>query len=145
MSRTVSTREPSNALRNPSIRKPGVNSDASFKKVSLILKRNVGNIHVDEPLGEITSGTGTFTWKPSVSNFDIALVTSSNMYLNQFLGFLKYLGAETHAGIFSMGSYLPNNFLLSDGPAMNYTLSLDGEKGFFMHEKDETKLTLNSH
>ncbi len=114
-----------------------------FKKVSLILKRNVGNIHVDEPLGEITTGMATFNWKPSVSNFDIALITNSTMYLKQFLGFLKYLGAETHESIFSMGSYMPNNFLLSDAPAMNYTLSLVGEKGFFMHEKDETKLTLS--
>ena len=76
----------------------------------------------------MTTGMATFTWKPSVSDFDIALVTSSSMYLNQFLGFLKYLGAETHTVVFSMGSYLPNNFLLSDGPAMNYTLSLVAKK-----------------
>jgi len=67
------------------------------------------------------------------------------MYLNQFLDFLKYLGAETHAGVFSMGSYMTNNFLLSDGQAMNYTLSLVDEKVFFMHEKDETKLTLTQN
>jgi len=44
-----------------------------FKKVSLIMKRNVGDIHVEESIGEITTGMETFTWKPSVSNFDIAL------------------------------------------------------------------------
>jgi hypothetical protein len=37
---------------------------------------------------------------------------------------------------------MANNFILGDSPAVNYMLQLVGEKGFFLHERDETKITL---
>ena len=64
------------------------------------------------------------------------------MGLSDFVGVLNSLGAGAKQGFFSLG-YLPNDFLLCDGPAMDYTLSLKGEKHFMGHEEDKTKLTLN--
>ena len=114
-----------------------------FKRVFLALKRTVIKASMEEILGEVNNDMQPFTWKPSVKNFDLMLVTYSNMYLNQFLDFLKYLGVETHQSFFSIGSYMPSNFLLGDGPSIGYTLRLIGEKHHFGHEEDETKITLD--
>lgn len=113
-----------------------------FKKVWLTLQRSVSRASTEETIGELTSELQTFTWKPTINNFDVVLVTYSNMSLEQFLDFLKYLGAETHYSLLSLGSFTPNNFLLSDGLSMGYTLRLTGEKHIFGHERDETKITL---
>ena len=61
-----------------------------FKRVWLALQRSVNRASIEETIGEVTNGMGTFTWKPALSNFDVVLVTYSNMYLEQFLDFLKY-------------------------------------------------------
>jgi hypothetical protein len=113
-----------------------------FKRVYLTLQRRVKGASVEETIGEVNSGLETFTWKPTLSNFDVVLVTYSNMYLSQFLDFLKHLGAETHQS-FLMGSYMPNNFLLCDSLTMGYRLRLRGEKHIFGHVQDETRITLN--
>jgi hypothetical protein len=113
-----------------------------FKKVSLTLKRYVGGESIEQTLGELTTGAETYTWKPAPANFNTILVANSSMYIGQFLDFLHSLGAETHGGFFTLGNYMENNFMLGDSPAVNYTLQLVGEKGFFMHERDETKITL---
>jgi hypothetical protein len=114
-----------------------------FKRVWLTLKRSVNRASVEETLGELTSGMETFTWKPTLRNFDVVLVTYSNMSLTQFLDFLKYLGAETHQS-FLTGSYMSSNFLLCDGLTIGYRLSLTGEKHLLGHERDETRITLTS-
>ena len=114
-----------------------------FKRVWLTLKRSVNRATVEETVGEITSGMETFTWKPMLRNFDVVLVTYSNMYLTQFLDFLKCLGAETHQS-FLTGSYMSSNFLLCDGLTIGYRLSLTGEKHLLGHERDETRITLTS-
>ena len=80
-----------------------------FKRVWLTLKRSVNRASVEETIGEVTNGLGSFTWKPTLSNFDVVLVTYSNMDLTQFLDFLKYLGAETHKSFFT-GSFMQNDF-----------------------------------
>jgi hypothetical protein len=113
-----------------------------FKRVWLTLKRNAGRASVEESLGEVADGLGTFTWKPVAANFDVVLVTSSNMSLGAFVDFLKYLGADAKQSFFAMGSYLPNDFLLCDGPTMDYTLRFRGEKHFVGHEEDKTKISL---
>jgi hypothetical protein len=114
-----------------------------FKRVWLTLKRNVNRASTEEFIGELTEGIGSFTWRPFQRNFDVALATHSNMSLNDFLGFLNYLGANSKQSFFSLGTYLPSDFLLCDGPTMNYTLSIKGEKHFIGHEEDKTKITLN--
>ena len=113
-----------------------------FKRIWLTMQRTVQRASDGETIGEVTSDMQTFSWKPSTRNFDVVLVAPSNMYLNSFLDFLKYLGAEINKSFFAFGSYMPNKFLLCDGPAMNYTLKLSGEKHFLGHENDETKITL---
>ena len=112
-----------------------------FKRVWLTLKRSVNRASVEEILGEVTNGLGSFTWKPTLSTFDVVLVAYSNMSLTQFLDFLKYLGAETHESYFT-GSFTPNDFLLCDGLTIGYTLRLNGQKHFIGHEQDETRITL---
>lgn len=112
-----------------------------FKKVTLKLKRQVGNVSIEQNLGELISGSETFTWKPTVNNFDAILVANSTMYINQFVDFLRSLGAQTHSGFFS-GSYLQDTFFLGDAPAVNYSMQLTGEKGFLMHSHNETAIHL---
>jgi len=105
------------------------------------VKRSAKRASVEETLGEVTNGIGTYTWKPIIPSFDVVLVTSSNMSLGAFLDFLKYLGADAKQSL--LGSYVPNDFLLCDGPGMNYTLRLKGEKRFLGHEEDKTEIRLN--
>ncbi len=112
-----------------------------FKKVRLILERRMRNAKEATVLGELTEGTAAFSWKPQVPSFDTVFTANCNMQLNKFVGFLQTLGAK-RGGSLTFGSSLQGTFLLSDGPAMNYTLRLVGDKGFFGREKDETKLTL---
>jgi len=64
------------------------------------------------------------------------------MGLSQFVDFLRYFGEGAHAGFFSLGDYMPSIFLLCDGPAIDYTLRLRGEKHIFCHEEDKTRITL---
>jgi hypothetical protein len=50
-------------------------------------------------VGEITGRIGgmeTFTWKPTTRNFDVTLLTYSNLGLGQFCDFLKYMGLDAH-------------------------------------------------
>ena len=108
-----------------------------FKKVNVTLKRSVNRASTEETVGELTSGMETFTWKPNVRNFDVILVTYSNMNQEAFLNFLKYLGAETHSSILGLDSYVNKGFTLCDGSTMAYTLRMNEEKHILGHERDE--------
>jgi len=59
---------------------------------------------------------------------------------NQFLDFLKSLGAEIKTGVFAN---LKDTFVLCDGSAIDYTLTLKGDKKYIGKEEDQTKLRLN--
>ncbi|MGA2683012.1 MAG: hypothetical protein ABSF44_14575 [Candidatus Bathyarchaeia archaeon] len=109
--------------------------------VKLTMQRSMKRVSLDEELGELTSGMQTFNWKPTIRNFDVLLVTPSNMDFGEFVDFLKYLGAEIHQGKF-MPASLINYFLLCDGLNVSYRLSLTGEKHFLGQEKDETAIML---
>jgi hypothetical protein len=111
-----------------------------FKEVQLSIWRSMKRASLEENLGRLISGMETFGWKPTVRNFDMLLVTQSSMNLGAFADFLKYLGAEIHAGTFFPS--MPTYFLLCDGLNMNYSLRLTGEKHLLGHEKDETAITL---
>ena len=113
-----------------------------FKWVKLSVKRRAGRASDEEDLGSLTNGSETFTWNPKIRNFDVLLVTHSQMHVDQFVHFLRLLGAETQEGAF-FGPSLADNFVLCDGPNMNYQLVLTGEKGLLGHEKDETQIKLN--
>lgn len=133
--------EPINFDEAKSLRIDASVQGEGFKRVWVTLKRSVNRASIEEEIGEVTGGAGSFTWKPFLRNFDFALVTSSSMTLSDFIGVLNYLGAEAKQGFFSL-SAMPNAFLLCDGPTMDYTLSLKGEKHLIGHEEDKTKITL---
>lgn len=111
-----------------------------FTKVEVNMKRHTKHSAVTETLGDVSDGGGSFSWRPQVRNFDVMLATSSSMAQGTLLDFLKYLGAEVKTGLF--GS-INGDFLLCDGPAMKYTLSLKGEKKYIGKEEDETNVTVN--
>lgn len=114
-----------------------------LKNVQVTLERELGRTKMEEFIGEVgASGMESFSWKPFMRNLDVVLVAHSNIYLNQFVDFLKYLGADAKASFFSLGNYMPSAFLLCDGPAMNYTLRLRGEKHLLGHEEDKTRISL---
>lgn len=133
--------ESSNFEDRKSLRADITVNGEGFKRVWLTLQRSTSRASIEETIGEVASGIGTFTWKPFLRTFDVVLVTSSSMSLSAFLDFLKYLGADAKQSLW--GSYMPSEFLLCDGPAMNYTLQLRGEKHFVGHEEDKTKISLN--
>jgi hypothetical protein len=112
-----------------------------LKNIQLSLKRNVQFAKTEEVIGQVVNGMELFTWKPLIRNFDVTLVSHSNIGLNQFIDFLKYLGANANHSFFA--SYMPNDFLLCDGPGIEYILKLSGEKRWVGHEDDETRLTLS--
>ncbi len=110
-----------------------------FKEVSATLKRKVEHASFEETLCTAKGGLASCTWKPYLRNFDVALVTPSSMYSNVFVDFLKYLGAQAQQSMWS--NYMQNDFLLCDGAAIEYTLSLKGEKRF-RDKEDKTSLAL---
>jgi hypothetical protein len=132
-----------NSEEIPSLRADVLVKGEGFKKVWLSIKRCFQGASMEEKLGEMTNGSNTFIWKPTMRSFDTLLVTYSDMLLDHFLGLLKHLGAETQQSVSAMGSYLSNNFILCDGPGINYTLTLKGKKHILGYEEEKTTITLN--
>ncbi len=112
-----------------------------FRRVWVELKRNTKYAHTEQVLCELSYGRGTdsFSWAPTVRSFDAVLVTSPTMYASQFVDFLKTLGAEGQSGLLPS---LNGDFVLCDGSAIEYTLTLKGEKRFIGTEQDKTALQL---
>jgi hypothetical protein len=113
-----------------------------YKRVYVSLKRSVDGASIEESLGEVADGMGTFSWKPFTRSFDLALVTCSSISASDFAGFLEALGAQTNVSVWNPS--LQNSFLLNDGPTIGYTLSLKGDKGLFRHDEDKTQITLKT-
>ena len=115
-----------------------------LERVWVSLKRRLGSVKIEETLGEVKDGLGAFSWKPVTANFDVVLVTWSNMQLGGFIDFLKFMGADAKKSFWGgyLAGCLSTNFLLSDSPTMNYELILKGEKHLLGHEEDSTKITL---
>jgi len=111
-----------------------------FTRVEVNMKRRTSHSAVVEILGDVSDGGGSFSWKPQVRNFDVILTTSSSMTQGALLNFLESLGAQTHKGIFAN---LKSDFLLCDGPALEYTLTLKGEKKYIGKEEDKTPVKLS--
>ncbi len=116
-----------------------------FSRVWLSLRRSLAGFSIDETIGENKTGMDQFTWKPALRSLNLLLVTPSNASLTSFLGFLQFLGADAKTSSFSfLRKCLLNDFILCDGPAMDYTLSLVGEKHIIGHERDESKISLKT-
>ncbi len=110
-----------------------------FTRVAVNLKRQTSHSAVEETIGDLSDGGSSFSWRPTLRNFDVILTTSSSMTQGVFVDFLKYLGAEVHTGFFAN---INGDFVLCDGSAIEYTLSLKGEKRYIGSETDKTRITV---
>jgi len=108
-----------------------------FTEVTVNLKRRVAYGEAEEVLAQLKFGASAITWKPIVRNFDITLTLSSVISLGEFVGFLRHLGAEAKEGALTS---LKSDFVLCDGPAIEYTLALRGDKKYIGKEEDKTAL-----
>lgn len=118
------------------------NAGTSFKKVSLVMSRRVGEFVSEEVIGEVESGTTNLSWKPIMRSFDLCLVMSSSMSMSELAGVAQGLGAQFSSGFFGPGS-LYGDYILCDGPRTGYSLSLKGDLGMFRHEEDSTVASLS--
>jgi hypothetical protein len=127
-------------IRDDTLRSYVTMHGEGFFGVQVNLKRRTTCSSSEETLTEIKYGAASITWKPIVRNFDVTLTTLSAMTLSNFLEFLKTFGAEINKGVFSN---LKSDFVLCDGPAIEYTLTLRGEKKYIGKEEDKTALNLS--
>jgi hypothetical protein len=111
-----------------------------FFGVQVNLKRKTTYSAMEETLTEIKYGAASITWKPIIRNFDVTLTTLSAMTQPDFLELLKGFGAEVNKGVFAN---LKSDFVLCDGPAIEYTLTLKGEKKYIGKEEDKTAIKLS--
>ncbi len=111
-----------------------------FFGVQVNLKRKTTYSASEETLTEIKYGAASINWKPIVRNFDVILTTFSAMTHPDFLEFIKGFGAEVNKGVFAT---LKSDFVLCDGPAIEYTLTLRGDKKYIGKEEDKTTVRLS--
>ncbi|HZY46275.1 MAG TPA: hypothetical protein VFE96_00625 [Candidatus Bathyarchaeia archaeon] len=130
------TAQPAGTL-STTISSPGT----PFKKVSLIMNRQMGQFVSQEPISEIEAGTINQEWRPIFRNFDLCLVTKSSMGIGQLSQIAQGLGADFSSGFFGPGS-LKGEFILCDGPLTQYSLAAKGDLGFLRHVEDLTQVAL---
>jgi hypothetical protein len=117
-------------------------SGQDFKKASLIMKRDVGFGFSEEPIGEVVSGTGAFEWRPILREFDLLLVTHGSFSMNQLADLIQGFGGQVNKGMLS-GDSVPGDFVLCDGPSVDFTVELRGDRGFLEHPSDQAELKLS--
>ncbi len=128
--------EPQGAL-STTISSPG----APFKRVSLIMRRTIGQFASEELISDVEVGTASQVWNPIIRNFELCLVTSGSMRMGNLSEIARGLGADFSSGVFGPGS-LNGEFLLCDGPMTRYSLIMKGDLGFFRHVEDSAGATL---
>jgi len=102
---------------------------SGFDKVSLFMRRRLGPFAVDELVGEVAKGTKkTFFWTPTLRDFGTLFIFDAGVKLGQFGGLLQQLGADVTTGSLNKAS-LKQDFVVGDGPGIDYTLRLVGERG----------------
>jgi hypothetical protein len=116
-------------------------SGTGFRKASVSVRRTIGQFTSDELVGEVQTGTQTFTWDPIMRSFDLCLVTHATMNESNFVDLMRGLGASISSGFFGGGT-MQGDFVLCDGPSMGYSVILAGDSGFLEHPRDETGFTL---
>ncbi len=113
-----------------------------FMNIILNLKRQTAYSKTEEAITEFKYGAVAAIWRPTIRSFDVTLTTPSGMAHGAFFDFLKTLGADVQSG--SIFGILKNDFVLCDGPAMQYTLTLKGEKKYIGKEEASTAIKLSS-
>jgi hypothetical protein len=112
-----------------------------FMNIMLNLKRQTPYSKTEETITEFKYGAAAAIWTPTARSFDVTLTTLSGMAHGDFLGFIKTLGADVQSG--SIFGNLKNDFVLCDGPAIDYTLTLKGEKKYIGKEEASTAVKLS--
>jgi hypothetical protein len=113
-----------------------------FTNLILSIQRHTTYCKTEEILTEFKYGAAAVIWKPTVRSFDVTLTTLSGVTHGGYLEFLKSLGAETQNGLFNS---LKSSFVLCDGPQIEYTLVLKGEKKYFgLMEEAKTAVKLSA-
>jgi hypothetical protein len=111
-----------------------------FTNLILSIQRHTATCKTEEILTEFKYGAAAVIWKPTIRNFDVTLTTTSGIAHGDYLTFLKFFGAEIQSGVFGT---LKSNFVLCDGPKIEYTLVLKGEKKYFgLMEETKTAIKL---
>jgi hypothetical protein len=117
---------------------------SAYKKASLYVRRTIGQSlqlydttqFLDEPIQEVQGGAEEFEWKPTVRKFNLVLVTQGRISESQVWEIADGLGADTSQGI--LGRRLKGDFVLCDGPATSYTVTLRGHRGLLENDEDKT-------
>jgi hypothetical protein len=116
-----------------------------MKNVQVTLDRELGRTKMEDVIGEVgASGMEPFSRKPFMRNLNVVLVAPSNMYIHQFVGFLKYLGADAKASFFSLEDYMPSLLFCSATDQPWTTRCVCGAKNTSLGMK-KTKLELALH
>jgi hypothetical protein len=102
-------------------------SKSGYHKAELFLRRSFAQRFVDESVGQIESGTGSFTWKPFKNDFDYIAIFSPGA-----------LGSTMHEEQFEKMFGNAGRFFC-DGPGIDYSLHLKAHKRLFTDE-DTCKL-----
>ncbi len=113
-----------------------------FKSATVVVKRTLGQYTSTEIIGDIQAGVQEFTWKPILRDFDLLLVTKGSISESQLADLVKGLGGQVSSGIFRGGS-VEGDFILCDGPAIDYKVVLRGHRGFLENPEDTVNATLS--
>jgi hypothetical protein len=113
-----------------------------YKAASLVMDRAFGYNTSKEVVGELASGTQSFEWRPISRAFDLLLVVHHELSESQLAQVAAGLGAEESRGIFGPGG-VEGDFVLCDGPAIRYSLSLKGHRGPLENDEDQANVKLS--
>lgn len=123
------------------------------KKAFIILNRNPGlpvyRSGFNQTFSELKGqGEMKAIWRPVARSFEEHLIAFSpaSMDVNRFAVGLAGLDLESIAGYlgapeFEYGEF--DDYVIGDGPGVNYTLRLRIDRGLERHDSDETRLTVS--
>ncbi len=102
--------------------------EKGFDRVAVVVERNFGSHTSVQLIGEVEKGkTKTFPWLPVLRDFWTIFITEPTCKLGQFAGLLQQLGAETSVTSLEKAT-LSRDFVVCDGPGLNYALTLIGKR-----------------
>jgi hypothetical protein len=112
-----------------------------YKGASLVMNRAFGYNTSKEVVGEMAAGTESFVWKPISRAFDLLLVVHHELSEPELAQVAAGLGAEEVKGFFGP-SGVEGDYVLCDGPAIKYSLSLKAHRGFMENDEDQADVKL---
>jgi hypothetical protein len=113
-----------------------------YKGASLTVVRGIGSNTSKELVGEITAGNEAVQWTPIARTFDLLLVVHHSLSEKELAQVASGLGAQESQGFLGPGS-MQGDYVLCDGPAIGYSLSLKGHRGLLENDEDVTYAKLS--